>query len=136
MLPIERKIDIQIREACFRIAESIIGYESKPDVFEYQYDLEVLFQHADSFYKHTLNEYYLFIETEENIADIIIPALGYIEHEFAIPPMVNDFSWFGDTLHTILTIFVEDDNSRTPQIDNFLNLLALKLKNRINNGKD
>ena len=137
MLPIEKQIDFKIRKLCFNIAENVVGYEPNLDALDYLSDLDLLITHAECFYKHTLNEYYAFNNKGFEDTEILLSALKYIENNYAIPPMLNDFTWFGDCLHTLLSFF-SDDNILIEKTENdaFLRLLARKLKERYNDGKD
>lgn len=136
MPQLERVIDLRLRERCLRIAERIVSSNKDLTVEEALLEYETLFEHTESFFKFCLLEKYTLKECGLDEL-IIFPTLSYIERHFAIPPLLNDFNWFPETLNTLLSFFTNDKNViEDEETNEFIKLLAQKLKEKIDNGKD
>lgn len=136
MPQLENIIDIRLRERCLRIAERIVSSNKNLSAEEAILEYTSLFEHTEKFYKYCLLEKHTLKECGLDVL-IIFPTLSYIERHFAIPPLLNDFNWFPETLNTLLSFFTADKNVvENEETHEFIILLAQKLKERINDGKD
>lgn len=131
MHQLERAIDIKLWLKCFSIAERIVCSGKSLNADEAIIHFNTLFEHTEKFFKFTLLEKYTLKEC--GLDDVIIfPTLSYMERYFAIPPLLNDFNWFPETLNTLLSFFTNHKiKSGDREADEFIRLLALKLKERI-----
>jgi hypothetical protein len=124
----------RLSSQCLSIAEKIVCPSVTLTAEQPAEQIELLFKHAEIFYKYSVME----MVSLSNLGidpNLIFPTLSYIEKHFAIPPLLNDFNWFGDTLFALLSFFRDKDNV----IDNnssseFIRLLSLHLKNRSSDG--
>lgn len=136
MPQLERVIEIRLRERCLRIAERIVSSNKNLSADEAILEYDTLFEHTERFYKFCLLEKHTLKECGLDEL-IIFPTLSYIERHFAIPPLLNDFNWFPETLNTLLSFFTDDKNVvEDDETQEFIKLLAQKLKEKINDGKD
>lgn len=136
MPQLERVIEIRLRERCLRIAERIVSTNKHLTAEEAIVEYNTLFEHTEIFYKYCLLEKQTLKECGLDTL-IIFPTLSYIERHFAIPPLLNDFNWFPETLNTLLSFFTDDKNIvEDDETQEYIKLLAQKLKEKIKNGKD
>jgi hypothetical protein len=136
MLQLERKIEFRLRVRCLRIAERVVF--SNEDITAEQAIIEynALFEHTENFYKFCLLELQTLYECSLDY-EIIFPTLSYIERHFAVPQLLNDFSWFPDTLNTLLSFFTDESNvAEDEETHEYIKLLAKKLKEKTKDGKD
>jgi hypothetical protein len=93
----------KVREACFNLAEDLMWEKDALRTENIEENIKELSGMTDKLLKIALDSYYQ-VENLENGQDILIQAINYIEQAHAIPPLRGNYSWFSDTLHTLLEL--------------------------------
>lgn len=97
-------VDVEkIRVVCFNLAENLMWEKDALKSEDVEESMKELSEMTEKFLRIALDSYYQ-VEQLENGQDILVRAINYIDHAHAIPPLRGNYSWFFDTLQTLLEL--------------------------------
>lgn len=97
----------ELRDACFSVAASRLWFRSPEDV-------ESIQLRADTFFNTALEQEQFIVEQERD-PNLIVRAVRYLEHVFAVPPPNEEKRWFHDMLCLLIELACPDTGSSRDQ---------------------
>ncbi|KAA9346095.1 hypothetical protein [Adhaeribacter soli] len=106
----------KIKEACFHLATDLLCLEYNQSFENVDSNLPQLSRMTDGFHRIALENLDL-IKDLGGSEELLVRAINYVSNVHAIPPLIENYRWFDNTLRTLLELAcpnsgVTDENKK------------------------